>query len=767
MTKTGVFLCHCGKNIAATVDIEKLKTELEKDPKLVVRDDIFICSKAGQELIKNTIKEEGLDRVVIASCSPVHHGDIFSKCIGTVLNNYMWDMANIREQCSWIHSDIEEGTEKALALIKGAINRVKLHTPIAQIKVPMVRDVMVIGAGIAGMHAALELANKDFKVILIDKEPVIGGNMARLDRTFPTDDCSMCTISPILNEVMSNDNIELHTMSEVEEFMGRPGDYRVKIRKRARYVDEEKCTGCGTCSEKCPVKLPNEYDFGLGKRKAIYTPYPQAVPNIPVLDRDNCVYFIKEKCGNCKKFCEVDAIDFEQEDQLLERNVGSVIVATGYQQYDLSNTEYNIEHPNVITGLELERMLSPAGPTVGKVICPDTNEKPESITFIQCAGSRDERHRAYCSNICCMYATKNAGLILKEHPDIEINICYIDYRAAGRSYEEYYRNLRGMGVNMIQGRPSEIQKGGNGKLTFDVYDTHTGKLLQIETDLVVLSTALVPSEGTRKMIETLHMVFGPDGFIKPVHVKIAPVDTSLGGVFVAGTSLGPKPIQDCIADAGAAASRVASFLKSDEMVIDLNKAFINTDLCITCGNCIEGCKYDAIDTTGDEYKIIEVACQGCGKCSALCPTNAIDLRHFLDEQITAQVDGILATDKDSIIAFSCTQCGYNAADIAGTSRYSYPKQVKIIRLPCTARISIEQMIYPFIKGAKGVMVMGCLEDQCHYIDGNIGAKERAHQAKKILDIIGIGGHRLEFYNLSSAEGHKFAEYARRMVESVC
>jgi heterodisulfide reductase subunit A len=323
-----------------------------------------------------------------------------------------------------------------------------------------------------------------------------------------------------------------------------------------------------------------------------------------------------------------------------------------------------------------------------------------------------------------------------------------------------------MGINMIKGRPSEILDAGDGSLVFDVFDMQTQKLLQIKTDMVVLATALVPSKGTKDMISTLHLVYGPDGFIKPVHVKIAPVDTSVAGIFIAGTATGPKPIQECIADASAAASRVASFLKSPEADVDLDKAMINPEICIKCGLCAEECNYDAIDTTDEAYKVIEVACQGCGKCAAICPTNAIDLQHFLDHQITAQVDGIMDADpsKETVVAYVCTWCGYNAADIAGVARYDYPANIRIVRFPCTGRMSFEHMVYPFTKGAKGVMVVGCLPEQCHYIDGNIGAKDRAEQAKQILDLIGIGGHRLEFFNLSSAMGDKFRDYAHRMVE---
>lgn len=764
--KIGVFLCHCGKNIAATVDIPKLKEELEKNTDLTVKDHIFMCSENGQILIKETIENEKLEGVVVASCSPKHHGGIFTDCIKDQLNPYMWEMANIREQCSWVHDDIEVGTKKALALVSGAIERIKKHKPIEQIKVSVNKDVCVIGGGISGIHTAIELADKDFHVIVVEKEPTIGGNMIKLDRTFPTDDCSMCTISPILNEAINHENIDIMVYSEVDEVGGRPGEYKIKINRKAKYVDPTKCTGCGVCSEKCPTKVPNEFEFGMGKRKAIYIPFAQAVPLKYVIDADHCMFLKKGKCGVCAKKCPTKAINYEDKDEEIEVTVGSIVVATGYEQFDLSNTEFNIEHPNVITGLELERMLSPAGPTAGEIIRLSDDKKPDSVTFIQCAGSRDERHNAYCSKICCLYASKNSQLIKNEYPDMEINICYIDFRTGGKNCEEYYRRLRGYGINMIRGRPSEILPEKDDKLVFDVYDTITDKLLQIKTDLVILSCAMVPSKGTRKMAELLHIPYDFTSFLSSLHMKIAPVDTSNRGIYIVGTAEGPKPIQECIVDAGAAASRVATFLKDDELTLDLITANLNSNICMQCGRCAEECPFDAIKKDDELYQVLPISCHSCGKCAAICPTNACDLEYSNDEQILAAVDGILAVDNDSVIAYSCNQCGYNAADLAGTAKMDYPSSVKIVKIPCSARLSFAQMLYPFTKGAKGVMVAACLEDQCHYIDGNLGAKERAIMAKKLLDLIGIGGKKLQFFNISSADSIKFAESARFM-EEVC
>jgi heterodisulfide reductase subunit A len=616
------------------------------------------------------------------------------------------------------------------------------------------------------------LAAKGHKVHLIEQTPSIGGNMARLDRTFPTNDCAMCTISPIMNDVAADKNIIIHTLSTVEEFNGRAGMYKVKIKKKTPYIDLDKCVGCGACAAACRLKntIPDEFNLRLGKRGAAYIPFSQAVPLKYSIDPDHCLMIKNGRCGKkgetppCVKACAVNAIDHKMKDEEIELTVGGVIVSTGYEQIDLSETEFNIENPNVITGLQMERMLTPTGPTEGHVLRPSDSEKPNSVTFVQCAGSRDERYCKYCSEICCLYTTKNAMLLRQEDPDVEINILYIDFRTGGRFNEEYYRRLRGMNINMIKGRPSEILDGPNNTLEMDIFDKDTNKLIQIKSDLVVLSAALVPSAGSRDIIEKLHLVFGPDKFATPTHIKIAPVDTSTAGIFIAGTITGPKSIPESITDAAAAAARLSTFLQSKTMTVSLDKAHINGDICIKCGLCDDVCNYDAIDTEKDPFEVMPVSCHGCGMCAGVCPTNAIDLRQYLDPQIESHVRGVLEAEPNVIIAYCCAQCGYNAADVAGTARYDYPEDIRIIRLPCSGRISLDSILMPFNYGARGVMVVGCLEDQCHFIDGNISAKERAKKAKRALDLLGIGGHRLEFFNMSSADGHKFVEAAKRMVK---
>jgi len=754
----GVFICFCGNNIGGYVNVSELTEYFNKKEGVIAFDTMFLCSEIGQNLIKEKIEELNLDSVVIASCSPKHHGGIFQACIGEKMNQFKWEFANIREQCAWVTPNKKEATEKAKAIINGAIEKAKLLTDIGTTKVPVTKDVLIIGGGIAGMHAALELADKGFHVNMVEKKETIGGNMVRFDRIFPTDDCAMCTSSPLLADVAMNPLIDIYSLSEVTEVKGRAGEYIATVVKKPRYIDETKCTACGDCTTHCPVEVWSEWDIGMGLRAAVYKPMAQAVPLKNRIERDSCI-----RCGTCENVCKAGAIMYDDEPREFTLTVGAIVVATGYDLVDLSNTEYHLEHPNVITGLQLERLKVPSGPTAGEILRPSDGKKPKHLLFVQCAGSRDRRHNVYCSKICCMYATKNARLIKSENPDMDITLCYIDMRTAGRGYEEFFDKAREMGIKYLRGNVSEIVPDGE-DLIVRVEDTFANEPKAIKADLVVLSSGLIPSQGTRDMGTVIHLVSGADNFLAPVHVKIAPVDTANKGIYIAGTAESPKPIQECITDAGMVASRIATFLKDPEIEIELVTSKINPEVCIKCGTCADNCVYDAIDTTGEFYKVLDVSCQSCGKCSVTCPTGAIDLSLFTEDQITKQIDGILDSDRDSIIAFSCYQCGYNAADLAGTAKAKISPKIKVIRVPCSGRVTMQHMLYPFYKGAKGVFLAACLEGQCHYIDGNLQAKEKVALAKKSLDIMGVGGHKLNLFNMSSAEGPKFVAAAKRMVE---
>ena len=582
--RIGVFICRCGTNIAGTVDVSALKEHFSRRGHFA-SDHLYLCSKSGQEAIKAAIREHGLERVVIASCSPKHHGNIFKECVGKELNPYMWDMANIREQCAWTTEGRAEATRKAQAIIAGSVARVSHHSPIGSTDVPVLQRVAVIGGGVAGLHASLELAAKGFQVHLIEKEPGLGGNAVRLDRTFPTDDCAMCTISPILHQVMAEPLISVITMSEVKEVRGRPGEYHLKLVQRPRFVDPEKCTACGACaksqvpldrslnvkeglvdrlrvdadkcnacgacadechygalvqSEKgarptyhtsrcvgcwecleackfdaleiinvCPVVAPSEFDMGLGFRKAIYIPGPQSVPTKYLRDEARCLALTgKMRCQGCTRVCDPGAIQDDDAQRAIQLDVGAIVVATGYQQVDLQATEYRAEHPDVITGLELERLLSPTGPTQGRLLRPSDAKRPVSIAFVQCAGSRDRRRKEYCSKICCMYATKNAMLAKRELPDADIKVLFTDMRAAGRGYEEYFDRAREMGVDYVRGNVGEVVPLGD-QLLVKVENTLLGEMEDLLVDLVVLSTALEPSPGTKDLERIIPLTPAP------------------------------------------------------------------------------------------------------------------------------------------------------------------------------------------------------------------------------------------------------------------
>ena len=755
----GVFICFCGNNIGGYIDVQEL-TDYFNDyaDDIVAFNTTFLCSEIGQDLIKDKIEELNLESVVVASCSPKHHGGIFQNCVGEKLNPYKWEFANIREQCAWVTPDKRNATDKARAIIAGAIEKARKITDIGSVSVPVTKDVLVIGGGISGMHASLELTDKGFHVHMVEKKETIGGNMVRFDRVFPTDDCAMCTSSPILADVAMNKLIDIYSLSEVIEVKGRPGEYQVKIRKNPRYIDETKCTACGDCTSHCPVEAWSEWDIGMGLRAATFKPMAQAVPLKNRIDRDTCI-----RCGTCETVCKAGAIKYDDEAYEFDITVGAILIATGYEIRDLTDTEYHQEHPNVLSSLQLERIKVPSGPTAGEILRPSDGKMPEHLVFVLCAGSRDRRYNVYCSKICCMYSTKNARLIKSENPNMKITMCYIDMRAAGRGYEEYFDVAREMGINYLRGNVSEIVPDGE-DLILRVEDTFTSEPVALKSDMVVLANGIIPSQGTMDMQQVIHVVTGADGFLAPVHVKIAPVDTATKGIFIAGTTEAPKPIQECITDAGLVASRIATFLQNPEIEIDLVTSKIDPDVCIKCGTCADNCVYDAIDTTGDYFKVLDVSCQACGKCSVVCPTGAIDLQRFAEDEITKQVDGILKEAPGSIIGFSCYQCGYNAADLAGTAKSFIDPSIKVVLVPCSGRVTIQQMLYPFFKGAKGVFLAACLEGQCHYIDGNFQAKEKVKLAKKSLDLMGIGGRKLNLFNMSSAEGPKFVAAAKRMVE---
>jgi len=649
--KIGVYVCHCGSNIAGTVDVEQVAEYARSLPAVeIARDYKFMCSDPGQDLIKNDIREFGINRVVVASCSPQMHEPTFRHVLQeSGLNPYFFEMANIREHCSWVTEDREKATEKAKALVSAAVRRVYYHQALEANEVPINPNTLIVGGGIAGIQAALEIADSEHKVYLVERDPSIGGHMIQLDKTFPTLDCSACILTPKMSLVGAHPYIELMTYSEVEEVSGFIGNFKVKIRKKARYVDEDKCNGCGVCQEKCPWTADSEFDVGLAKRKAIYTPFAQAVPNIPVIDKEHCAYFLKGKCRACEKFCERDAINFEQVDQFVEIEVGNIILTTGYKLFDPTPlTQYGYGRlDNVLTSLEFERLVNAAGPTNGKISLKDGTE-PKSVAIIHCVGSRDENYHEYCSRVCCMYSMKFAHLVSEHIPEATVYEFYIDIRSAGKGFEEFYNRVLKEGTTFFRGRPGEVTNVAEtpeekGKLVVQFEDTLVGRQRRIPVDMVILSCGLEPQQDAEEVARLFSVSRSADGFFLEKHPKLDPVATMTDGVFVAGCCQSPKDIPDTVAQASAAAARVLALISKGKVEIEAATAVIDEEKCSGCRICNLLCPYSAISFVEDKKvsRVNEALCKGCGTCVAACPSSAITQKHFTAEQIMAELEGIL------------------------------------------------------------------------------------------------------------------------------
>ena len=659
MHRIGVFVCHCGTNIAATVDIDRVVAAAAKEPGVVHAEDYqYMCSEAGQLKVREAIKEKQLTGIVVCSCSPRMHENTFRQAAQRAgLNPYMVEIANIREHCSWIHKDREEATEKAIILARAAIAKVMLNTPLTAGTSRVVKRALVIGGGIAGIQTALDIAEAGYKVDIVEKTPSIGGRMSQLDKTFPTLDCSACILTPKMVEAAAHENITIYTYSEVEKVTGFVGDFHVEIRKKARSVDMSKCTGCGVCQEKCPSKkAPNEFNRGLDTRSAIYTPFAQAIPNVPVIDREHCIKFKTGKCGVCSKVCQAGAIDYEQKDEIVTENYGAIVVATGFDTIKLDKyDEYAYsQSPDVITSLELERIMNAAGPTKGHLERMSDHRAPKSMVFIQCVGSRcaDNRGKSYCSKICCMYTAKHAMLIRDKYPDVDVTVFYIDVRTPGKNFDEFYRRaVEEYGVHYIKGQVGKVAPQGD-KLLVQGVDLLDNRRILMETDMVVLATAIEPNPDVRKIATMLTASIDTNNFLTESHAKLRPVESPTAGIFLSGVCQGPKDIPETVAQAGAAAVKVVGLLAKDHLVTNPCVAKSDPLLCNGCSSCEKVCPYGAISYEEQEVNdhgiretrrvavVNSALCQGCGACTVACPSGAMDLQGFSNRQILAEVDAI-------------------------------------------------------------------------------------------------------------------------------
>ncbi len=660
MQRIGVFICWCGSNIAATVDVEKVAEVIKNEPGVVYSTNYqYMCSENGQQLIKQAIKEHNLTGIVIGACSPRMHEATFRKAAEVAgLNPYMVEVANIREHCSWIHKDMEEATEKAVILVRTAIAKVKLNAPLMAGESPVVKRALVIGGGIAGIQAALDIADAGFEVDIVEKNATIGGRMAQLDKTFPTLDCSACILTPKMVDCAQHEKIDILTYSEVEEVKGFVGNFNVKIRRKARYVDETKCTGCKICMEKCPSKKGlNEFNMNLDTRPAIYIPFAQAIPNVAVIDPTQCIKLKTGKCGICQKFCGVGAIDYEQKDTFVEREYGAIVVATGFKPINLDAfNEYGYnDNKDVITSLELERLMNAAGPTSGVLLRPSDKTHPKVVTFIQCVGSRDTSGcgKPYCSKICCMYTAKHAMMIREKYPDTEVHVFYIDVRTPGKNYDEFYRRaVEQYGVDYIKGMVGKVYNE-NGKLMVQGSNLIDNEQITIESDLVVLAAAIEPEPSVRKVATLLTASIDTNNFLTESHAKLRPVESPTAGVYLAGVCQGPKDIPETVSQASACAAKVIGLLVKDKLKTNACIATPDENMCNGCSQCANVCAYGAITYIEKEFRlgggkteirrvasVNPAVCQGCGACTVTCPSGAMDLKGFSSKQIMAEVEAI-------------------------------------------------------------------------------------------------------------------------------
>ena len=661
MQKIGVFVCWCGSNIAATVDVQAVSDALAREPGVVFSTNYqYMCSQAGQDMIAEKIHELGLTGVVICSCSPRMHEATFRKtCEKAGLNPYMVEIANIREQCSWIHKDKETGTEKAIILGRAAIAKVQLNAPLTAGTSPVVKRALVIGGGIAGIQTALDIADAGFPVDIVEKKPTIGGKMTQIDKTFPTLDCAACILTPKMVDAAQNENIRIISYAEVEEVKGFVGNFNVKIRKKARFVDETKCTGCGLCTEKCPQKkVPNEFNLGLDNRRAIYIPFAQAVPKVATIDPDYCTMLKTGKCGVCSKVCTAGAIDYKQKDEIIEEQYGAIVAATGFEPISMEKFDefaYS-QSPDVVTSLEFERLMNAAGPTGGTLLRPSDGTHPHTLVFVQCVGSRcdgGEKGKPYCSKICCMYTAKHAMLTREKYPDTDVYVFYIDVRTPGKNFDEFYRRaVEDYGVHYIKGMVGKVVPE-NGKLKVQASDLLGGQQLHIDADMVVLAAAIEPDKSARRLATMLTASMDTNDFFTEAHPKLRPVESPTAGVFLSGVCQGPKDIPETVAQAGAAASKVIGLLNKDHLVCNPCVASSNELMCNGCSACEKVCPYGAITYIDKEFRgpnrttlvrrvaqVNPAVCQGCGACTVACPSGAMDLAGFSNAQIMSEVDAI-------------------------------------------------------------------------------------------------------------------------------
>ncbi|NHI89954.1 MAG: hydrogenase iron-sulfur subunit [Candidatus Thorarchaeota archaeon] len=769
--KLAVFLCRCGSNIADTIDIDALRSKYESEGIPLVDVDDHLCSDQGVSDLVEKVKKSKAKQVVIAGCSPLLHRELFSDAAKEAgINPGHLHMANIREQCSWVHyDDPEAATKKAAAIIDTEIAKVRGSNPIPTNSLPITQRVMVVGGGVAGITSALELADAGIETVIVEREGFLGGHMAKWDKLFPTFDCSICILGPLMTRLSRHDNIRIMTLAEVTDVIGNVGHYRVTVKQRPRYVDIESCTGCNRCIEVCPVEVADEYNSGLGDRRAMVRPTVDAVPIAPYIDPDTCI-----GCQSCAGVCEPKSLRFDDAEKTEIIDVGAVILATGFKPFNPTIVEefgYG-RIPDVITSLELERLINPGGPSGGKLVRPSNGKRPRNIVFVSCVGSRSHRfNRPYCSRVCCTAAVKEVIQVKQQLPDCNAYVFYTDIRTFGKGQEELYvRAADEYKINFIRGTIGEVvQDPVTEKVTIRAEDTLLHRLLEFEADMVVLMVGMDAEPSNAALSRLFKTPLDENGFFLELHPKLGPSRTHSKGVFLAGVSQGPKDIADTVAHAGLAASKVKTLLASGEIITDICAPSLDEELCISCRLCERVCNPKAIKFNDLHYPEVDpAACRGCGACAAACPSEALDLPCLTNEQLESATKAAVEFNplKPAIVGYLCRWCAYSAADRAGTARMRYPPNVIPIQVPCTGRLNVDALLTAFEAGADGVVVMGCHVQDCHYRSGARYAKERTDNMREILKAAGIDQRRLYFGSASASEADSFAEQITRFVNDI-
>ncbi len=788
--KIGVFLSDSGQQLSEVLNFEALTTFAKGVPRVVfvARASEFWHGDGLQTLVE-AIKSKNVNRVVVAETLPkLSEVKIVQAAANAGLNPYLVEFLDLKDHCAWPHRGTPaEATEKAKAMLLGAIERAKLLEPLEKLEYPALKSALIIGGGITGMQTAVDLADLGFKVNLVEKEPFLGGLAARAGRFFPTDDCAICIQAPssdvktithtsrkcvYRSGFTEIPNLSIMTNSKVLAVEGEPGNYKVTIEKKPRYVNEQKCIRCDKCTAVCPVEVPDEFNAKFATRKAIYMNIPNVHPPVYVIDENVCKF---HECAKCVTVCPTKAVELDQKPEKVTLNVGSIIASTGFEEFDSSIIkEYHYsEYPDVITNLELARMIDGFGPTGGVIVRPSNRKPAKKIVFIQCVGSRDRRWKPYCSSICCMISLKHATLIKSTYPEADVSVCYIDIRTTGREHEYYYERAREMGIKFVKGRPTEISKDPEtGRLIVDTEDALLHRMLELEADLVVLAPAMVPAEGTKELAEILGIEVGEDGFFKEYNAKLRPTETKLKGIYICGGAIFPKDAPTSSLHAHSAAIKAAKFMNNGKIVKDQRTAVVDQDYCGDCEFCPVTCPYGAItlESKGEDKfaaKVSDLLCEGCGVCVGTCPLNAIELRHSRPNQMAAQMKGLMAingTSKPLVLALCCSECGHTAVDSSGMAMMEYPANIRIMKVPCTGILQIHQLLEAFKVGAQGVMVVGCKSDGCHYEIGSRKAETKVELAKILLKEYGIEPERLEMFKMVFIEGDKFAEATQMMTE---